>query len=106
MPVNYLCRWFWEGTKDSGIIGKDKFSKLKILGNNVIFKLSRSDISYYDCKSQFKLTLLRKASNYEETIVINIVPDVKVILEDFFNPKISVDKLGSRHLLIIFLLVN
>ena len=92
--------------KGTGIIAKEKFSKLRILNNDVVLELSRSDISYYNCKSYFKLTLLQKASNNEERIVLNIVLDVKVIVEDFFNPEISVDTLGSRHFLIIFMLVN
>ena len=102
----FLCRWFLEVAKGTGIIAKEKFSKLRILDNDVVLELSRSNISYYNCKSYFKLTLLRKASNNEERIVLNIVPDVKVIVEDFFNPEISVDTLGSRHFLIIFMLVN
>ena len=89
-----------------GILKKDKYSKLKISNDSVVYQLSKLDVSPYDCKAHFKVTLLPKSLHPDDQITFHIVPDVKTIVEDFFNPEISVDKLGSRNFLIIFMLVN
>ena len=52
--------------------------------------------------SQFE----KKINAVDNTITFHVVPDVKMIVEDLFNPEISVDNLGPRQFLIIFMLVN
>ena len=40
------------------------------------------------------------------TLYYNVIPNVKIIVEDMFDPEISVDILGPRYFLIFFMLVN
>ena len=42
----------------------------------------------------------------EMVIFLDVVPDVKVIMEDVFDPQIFVNRMGSRNNLIICMLVN
>ena len=39
-------------------------------------------------------------------ICFDVVPNVKVIMGDFFDPLITVDRMGSQNILIISMLVN
>ena len=86
----------------SSIICSDKYTKLRLYNTDVIKQLSKLNDTTCDMKTHFQLTVSRKT----ETIKFHVVPNVKLVVEDMFNAEISVDILGSRNFLIIFMLVN
>ena len=72
-----------------------------------IKQLSKLNDTACDMKTHFEITFSRESNTGSESITIcHVVPNVKLILEDMFNPDISVDILGSRKFLIIYMLVN
>ena len=98
----FVNRWFLEVKGGSGVLNQDKYVKLKLKKTDTVIRFTKMDLQHYDMKTHFELTVTRKSSN----LCFHVVPDVKTIVEDMFNPEIHVDVLGPRHFLIIFMLVN
>ena len=102
----FLNRWFLEVRNGTGILAPDKYIKLRLNSTDVVRELSRMDDQFYDMKTHFQLTIKRMTSRADKLLYLHIVPDVKVITADMFEPSISIDTLGPRNFLIIFMLVN
>ena len=102
----FLNRWFLKVVSGEGILCIDKYKKLKLRTSDVVEQFSKLNNDSVDMKTHFQLTVRRTTNTTESVIKFHVVPDVKMIVEDFFNPEISVDDLGSRKFLIIFMLVN
>ena len=74
----------------------------KLQKTDTVIQFTKMNLQHYDMKTHFELTVTRKSSNCR----FHVVPDIKTILEDMFNPEIHVDVFGPRDFLIIFMLVN
>ena len=98
--------WFLNVVPGKGVLCIDKYKKLKLGTTDVVVQFSKLEDEFGDMKTHFHLTVRKKTNMVENTITFHVVPDVKMIVEDLFNPEISVDNLGPRQFLIIFMLVN
>ena len=102
----FVNRWFKEVKRAEGILRATKYLKLNIKKSDRIKQFSLLDIQCCDMKTHFELTVQKQKRLVETFTAFHVVPDVKVIVEDMFNPEISVDILGSRYFLIVYMLVN
>ena len=90
-----------------GILSSHVYKKtLRLRSTDIIIQFSGIDEHFFDMKTHFELTIGRQTGTSEKILHYHVVPDVKLITEDMFNPNISVDVLGPRNFLIIFMLVN
>ena len=103
----FVNRWFLEVKKGKGILQLSKYTKLKIRKSNIIREFSTLDFQYCNQKTHFELKVVQQEREQisGEVTTFHVVPDVKVIVEDMFNPEINVDILGPRFFL-IYMLVN
>ena len=102
----FLIRWFLEVTNGTGILASKQYKKLRLNSTDVVKELSKICGHFYDMKTHFQLTILRITNKTEKLLNFHVVPDIKVITADMFDPNISIDTLGPRNFLILFMLVN
>ena len=102
----YVNRWFRKVKRADGVLRAINYVKLNLKKSDKIKQFSHLDIQYYDMKTHFELKVAHQKPSGETCTTFHVVPDVKVIVEDMFNPEINGDTLGQRYFLIVYMLVN
>ena len=101
-----LNRWFLEVRIDTGSLARNKYTKLQLNSTDIVIELSTMDGQFYDMKTHFQFTISRTTGRADKLLYIHVVPDVKVLTSDMFDPSISIDTLDPRNFPSIFMLVN